>query len=178
MEEIWKNIKGYEEKYKVSNKGRIKNIKTNNIISQNVSNCGYYRVGLYLNNKKENKEVHRIVAETFINNPENKKEVNHIDGDKSNNNMDNLEWVTHKENIKHAWTNKLFEHVREASKRYGKDNPLAKGIIQYDLKGNKVKEYDSIMDAVRETNINKTSIGKCCNRRQNTAGGYIWKFKK
>lgn len=178
MEEIWKEIKEYGGKYKVSNNGRIKNMMTNNLVPQNISNSGYYRVGLYLNNKSKNKEVHRIVAETFIDNPENKIEVNHIDGNKLNNNVDNLEWVTHKENINHAWKNNLFEPVREASKRYGKNNPSAKGVIQYDINENKIEEYECIEDAAIKTNVNKTNIGKCCNGRRKTAGGYIWKFKK
>lgn len=176
MEEIWKNIKEYKGKYQVSNKGRVKNTNTNKILSQSTNNCGYYRVSLYSNKITKVVDVHRIVAETFINNPKNKKEVNHIDGNKANNNINNLEWVTHKENINHAWKNKLFEPVRQASRRYGKNNPVAKKVIQYDIHGNKVKEYDSIADAVKETNINKTSIGKCCNGRQRTAGKYIWKF--
>lgn len=175
MEE-WKDIEGYEGKYKASIYGRIKNIKTKKILKQYVGNNGYYRIGLYNNSITKVYEVHRIIAKTFIDNIDRKEEVNHIDGNKLNNNIKNLEWVTHKENIQHAWRTKLFEPVREASRRYGKDNPAAKKIIQYNLKGQKIKEYESIADAVRETKIHKTSIGKCCNGRQKTAGGYIWKF--
>ena len=178
MEEIWKDIKGYNEKYKISNLGRIKNTNTNKILSQHISKCGYYRVGLYKKKKSKNIEIHRIVAETFIYNQKQKEEVNHIDGNKKNNNVNNLEWATHKEDINHAWKNQLFEPVREASRRYGKNNPSAKQVIQYDLQGNEIEVYHCIAEAVKETNINKTSIGKCCNNRQKTAGGYIWKFKK
>lgn len=180
MEEIWKDIKGYDGKYQVSDKGNIKNAVTEKILKQYVNADGYYQVSLYSNRDKKSKkkEVHRLVAENFLEEKQIRKEVNHIDGNKANNKVNNLEWITHKENIHHAWKNKLFEPVRKASKRYGKDNPAAKKIIQYDIVGNKVKEYDCIMDAARSTNINKTSIGKCCNKRQKTAGKFIWKFKE
>ena len=178
MEEIWKDIEGYKGKYQVSNFGKVKNTNTNHILSQSKNNCGYYRVGLYFNKVNKRVDVHRLVAEAFINNPEQKKEVNHINGNKKDNSINNLEWVTHKENICHAWKEGLFETVRKASKRYGKNNPSAKKVIQYDLDGNEIRRYDCIAEAVKATNINKTSIGKCCSGRQKTAGNYIWKFDK
>lgn len=174
--EIWKDIEEYKGKYQASNIGNIKNMITNKVLKQYIGSNGYYRIGLYKDKKTKVFEVHRLITKTFIDNVENKKEVNHIDGNKLNNNINNLEWVTHKENINHAWKTKLFEPVREASRRYGKDNPAAKRVVQYDLKGNIIKRYDCIVEAVRETNISKTNIGKCCNYRQKTAGGYIWRF--
>lgn len=176
MKEIWKDIEEYKDKYQASNYGRIKNKRTKQIVSLYIGSHGYYKVGLYYDRKNKPTEVHRLIAKTFISNPENKKEVNHIDGNKLNNKIDNLEWVTHKENINHAWRTKLFEPVREASKRYGKNNPNAKRVIQYDLSMNKIKEYDCIVEATKETKIDKTNIGKCCNNIRRTAGGYIWEF--
>lgn len=179
MEEIWRDIKGYEGHYQISNCGNVKNIVTGNIISKRINKAGYYRVSLYsyIEKKSITKEVHRLVAENFFDNIQKGKEVNHKDGNKLNNNVNNLEWITHKQNIEHAWANNLFEPVRKASKRYGRDNPAARCIIQYDKNGNKIKEYESIIEAVKITNINRTNIGKCCNGKRKTAGGYIWKFK-
>lgn len=177
MKEIWKDLKGFEDKFKISSTGIIVNKYNNTKVKTRISKDGYVYVGLYYNKKSHIKTVHRLVAKAFIPKDNNNNlEVNHIDGNKLNNNINNLEWITHKENIKHAWENKLFEPVREASRRYGKDNPASKRIIQYDTKENKIKEYSCIAEAVRETKINKTSIGKCCNHRQKTAGGYVWKF--
>lgn len=177
MEEVWRDLKGFEDKFKISSNGVIINKFTNSKVKDRISKDGYLNVCLYYNKKAHHKCVHRLVAETFIEKDKDVKlEVNHIDGNKLNNNIDNLEWITHKENINHAWKNNLFEPVRIASKRYGKDNPAAKKIIQYDTEGKKIKEYDCIIDAVNETKINKTSVGKCCNNRQKTAGGFVWKF--
>ncbi|MDY2883057.1 MAG: NUMOD4 domain-containing protein [Romboutsia timonensis] len=115
MEEVWKDIKGFEEIYQVSNFGRVKSLlrKRRNrngyfyikekILKQSINTYGYLQVCLYNNCERSVKRVHRLVAETFIPNPSNKPEVNHIDGNKTNNKIDNLEWVTSKENITHAF---------------------------------------------------------------------------
>ena len=62
--ECWKDIKGYEGLYQVSNLGRIR--KDNKIINPWVQ-FGYKIVGLWKNNKYQKLRVHRLVAEAFIN---------------------------------------------------------------------------------------------------------------
>ena len=99
--EIWKQIKGYENKYWISNKGRIKS--KNKVLSPYLNHYGYLAIGLYLKGAK-NKMISRLVAEAFIPNPENKPQVNHIDEVKTNNEASNLEWATSKENINHSLT--------------------------------------------------------------------------
>lgn len=107
MKEIWKDIKGYEGDYQISNLGRVKSTKLQfgyvhkEVILKPVPTVwGYYRVGLTKNKKIKQFFIHRLVAETFIPNPnpETKIYVNHIDSDKSNNASSNLKWVTAKEN--------------------------------------------------------------------------------
>ena len=66
--EQWKDIKGYEGLYQVSNLGRVKTIKTNKIRKLEKVRSGYLRVMLCKNNKSERFLVHRLVAEAFINN--------------------------------------------------------------------------------------------------------------
>ena len=97
MEEIWKDIPGYEGKYKVSNLGNIVSYKTNKKCYFSDSK-NYKRVLLYKNGKAFGYSVHRIVAQAFLPNPNNYPCVNHIDCDGSNNKVDNLEWCTYKEN--------------------------------------------------------------------------------
>ena len=175
---IWKNLKGFEDKYKISSKGEIINKKDNKKINTRISKDGYIRVTLYYKNKSYIKSIHRLVAETFIEKKTTTSnlEVNHIDGNKLNNNINNLEWITHKENIEHAWKKNLFESVRKASKRYGKDNPNAKRV--YQIKDKKVVEvFDTIKEAAIKTKTNKTSIGKCCNKKRNKANGFEWSFE-
>ncbi len=100
-EEIWKDIKDFENLYQISNLGRVKSKKTNKI-RHLILYGNYYTVTLSKNGKSTLKRVHRLVAENFISNPNNYNIVNHIDKNKLNNNISNLEWCTQKENVNHT----------------------------------------------------------------------------
>jgi len=108
MKEIWKDIKGYEGLYQVSNFGRVKSLKFKPKVLKNVTNYGYYpTIYLFKNNQMKMFKIHRLVAKIFIDNPNNFPCVNHKDGQKTHNNVTNLEWVTIKKNNIHAIKNKL-----------------------------------------------------------------------
>ena len=103
MDEVWKDVRGYEGIYKVSNFGRIKSLCRTGyggkpiperILKPQQDRYGYPVVGLHKNGKAATKTIHRIVAESFIDNPNCLKEVNHKDENKWNNRIDNLEWCT------------------------------------------------------------------------------------
>ena len=113
MQEIFKDIKGYEGLYQVSNLGNVKSLpkgdgngnkerilKFDN--SNKTNTTTYLRVTLSGNGKTKRFSVHRLVAEAFIPNPDNKPHVNHIDNNGENNTVANLEWCTHSENMVHA----------------------------------------------------------------------------
>lgn len=113
--EEWKDIKGYEGLYQISNFGRVKSligwngkkyISREKIlkVSRQGINKTYcrYKVDLIKDGKRKNFKVHRLVAEAFIPNPNNYKEVNHKDSNPLNNCVYNLEWCDHEYNIKHS----------------------------------------------------------------------------
>lgn len=121
-EEIWKDVIYQGEKFpylQVSNKGRLKNIKTGTIYKQHIAKSGYCLVSLTLGSRTSKKtfRIHKVVAETFIPNQENKPQVNHIDGNKTNNCVDNLEWATSLENSHHAWKNGLIASHESKSRK-------------------------------------------------------------
>lgn len=102
--EIFKDIKGYEGYYQISNLGNVKSLKYNkNLILKKELSKGYYRFNLCLNNKTKHFLAHRLVAINFIDNKLDLPCVNHIDGNKLNNNSSNLEWCSHSENEIHSY---------------------------------------------------------------------------
>ena len=113
-QEIWKDIKGYEGYYQISNMGRVKGLKRKFIHNEYIKKMYYYdnsyvRVSLRKKSKPKTFLVHRLVALAFIPNPENKKQVNHKDGNKQNNNVCNLEWVDNSTNMQHASIHNLLQ---------------------------------------------------------------------
>lgn len=123
---------------------------------------GYYCVGLS-KGKTKTFRVHQLVAKAFIPNPENKPYVNHIDGNKVNNSVSNLEWCTCSEN-------NLHNH------KIGLTNGHKRKIIQYDLEMNELNKFNTIKDASNKLNICYSSIKAVLYEKQNTAGGFIWKY--
>lgn len=101
-EEDWKVVSGFNNKYYVSNFGRVWSDASCRILTIFTTNIGYSRVNLTINGKCNAHLLHRLVAKAFLPNLHNKSEVNHKDGNKSNNNINNLEWVTSSENKIHA----------------------------------------------------------------------------
>ena len=100
--ENWKDIKGYEGSYQVSDLGRVKSLKLNRekILSNRISGR-YYSVNICKNKKVENKYIHILVAESFLNYIKKSRSVviDHIDNDRFNNNLENLQVITQRENI-------------------------------------------------------------------------------
>lgn len=127
--EIWKDIKGYEGKYQVSNLGRVKSliewhgnchldkwVKKEKIITPTNNGYGYLIIGLANRGKRKNFYIHRLVAEAFIPNPENLPVINHKDYNKQNNNVNNLEWMTQKENTNYSKPNMKKIHFSDRAK--------------------------------------------------------------
>lgn len=117
MDEIWKDIKGYEGRYEVSNMGRVKSLNyrrsgKSGILKSEDNGNGYFAVNLRKDNKNWHISVHRLVALTFLPNYENFPEVNHKDEIKDNNNLNNLEWCTTSYNVNYGTHNQRSIETR------------------------------------------------------------------
>lgn len=193
--EYWRDIKGYEGLYQVSNYGRVRSldryIKRNGgklwlkkgTILNTTKKQGYYTVNLWKDGSNKFYNVHRLVAEAFIPNPYNLPCVNHKDEDKTNNSVwvngdgtvdlekSNLEWCDYQYNNTYGTS-----RIRTSNKlKY--NNCASKSIIQFDIDGNFIKEWVSASLVERELGILKPNICKCCKGERKSAGGYIWKYK-
>ena len=104
------------------------------------------------------------MAEHFLENPNNYPCVNHKDENKLNNCADNLEWCTY------AYNN-TYGTIKDR-----KLITLAKPINQYTLTGVWVATYLSPGIAAKMLNISVVSIRNCCNGKQDSAHGYLWKY--
>lgn len=182
--EIWKDIKGFEGLYRVSNLGRVKSLERfrkgendslvsvkERILKPWITHNGYYLVGLCKNSIRKMYLVHRLVWITFNGQIPEGYEVNHINEVKSNNRLENLNLMTHKEN-----TNWGTGIERRAKKRI--NGKCSKVVLQFDLNDNFIKEYQSAHQVERELGFANSNIIKCCNGKRKTAYNYKWKYKE
>lgn len=174
--ETWVKIQEVSGNYQISNYGNVKSNISNIILKQSIVAKRKNKQGYKVVNLKGNLHyVHRLVANAFIPNPNQLPEVNHIDGNKFNNHVNNLEWVTSSENMKHAYKTGLIKH----SRKFGKDNPISKLVLQKDKKTLEVlHRYYGVREASRMTNIATSDICNCCNHKKGhySAGGYVWEY--
>jgi len=132
---------------------------------------GYYYISLNDGAIKTKYKIHRLVAKAFIPNPNNFPEVNHLDYNRKNNNVDNLEWTTCKENIRYSSDNGRY------SNNIGEKSWLHKTVQQIDLNTQSIiAQYFGTREAERETGIDHASIGRACNGKVKTAGGFRWRY--
>ena len=157
MQEIWKDIPGYEGLYQVSNLGRVKSFprigtKSNKeyILKIQKYKTGYLYVNLCKNNKRRKWKIHILVALTFIPNNENKKYINHKDENKQNNCVENLEWCT-----------------QDYNNKYSK----GKKVNQYDDKGNIIKTWSSVREIAEAMNFNRMVFTKMLKK-----GNKNWRY--
>lgn len=174
--EIWKDVKGYEGIYEVSNKGTVRSV--DRVVVRETTgvpvkyrgklrvtcynpriNC--YEVSLSINQRRKCVKVHRLVAEAFLTNPDDLPHVNHKDGDKSNNKVDNLEWCTASYNLKHSYD--------ELGRPVNRPTRCAVTCVAIYKPRNEEEVHASITQASRRTGISQTQIrrianGECVNR--------------
>lgn len=180
MEEIWKDIEGYEGSYQVSSFGRVRSLDRpghplinrwgariemtlkGKILKQHPTNSGYLSVML---GRKKRAYIHQLVAHAFVEGYKEGLEVDHINENKTDNRKENLRWVTKIEN--------------NNSPLRAKKISMTHAYIVRQYKGDVfIKEYPSIIEASKQTGICKSTIARCINGKFRQAGGFIWKPKK
>lgn len=184
LNEEWKDIKGFEKLYQVSNYSRIKSLYKPFIRNQFMydrimrikpNKLGYSTVHFINNGKEFRKLLHVLVAETFIPNPNNLPQVNHkkalVDG--GTNRVDNLYWGTQKDNMDDRRRENKFIVNDEIRHKISISQKIK--VNQYDLNGNYIRTWDSSVDIKKELGIDDSTIRKCCKGSKKSCGGFQWK---
>ena len=157
MNEEWRDVKGYEGLYRVSNMGRVYSLRRHTFMStMNLESRHHVVVRLFKDGYLRKVSLTRIIMEAFR--PEEvKRNVKHKDGDFRNNRLDNLEFIK-KDKVK--------------QKRPPRRNRRAVYCAEL------ARTFNSTLEAAQLTGVNRGAISACCNKRPHyhTAGGYHWRF--
>ena len=168
MVEIWKDIKGYEGKYQVSNLGNVRSLNWRNTgtvrnLYLKPQNEGYLLVELANKGKTHTFSVHRLVANHFVSGYREGMVVNHLNEVKTDNRAENLEWCTHRENCTYGTS-------LERSSRNRK-----KPIEQIDKNGKVVCVWAGAVDA-ESHGFDRKTISACCIGKVKFHKGYMWRY--
>lgn len=170
--EIWKDIKGYEGKYQVSNLGNVKSLERfrtgksgskvyvpEKLLKGKIDKDGYVEYALCVGEHKKAKyyRAHRLVAEAFLPNHNNNPIVNHKDENPQNNCVENLEWCSEQYNTRYS---------------------ISVPVLQYSINGDFIRKWDCITEIQDKLHIYRSSICACCKGKHKTAGGYKWEYEK
>lgn len=100
MEEIWKDVVGYDGLYQISNLGNIYSLRKNKILKPLENRYGYLIVNLYIGGKMKTHSIHRLVLLSFDGVDKSDLFVDHVDRNIKNNSLSNLRWCTNSQNQK------------------------------------------------------------------------------
>ena len=181
--ERWKDVKGFEGMYQISDRGRVKSLdrhvrgrynkkqfKKGKVIKPNIKPDGYYEYVLHKNKKSQHFYAHRLVAQAFIPNPNNYPCVNHIDEIKNHNEVLNLEWCTAMQN----------NHYRDRIKRIKDSNIRSNGVrvCVLDTEIDKMFHFKTIHECAKFLNCNIGIISEKINSDRNSLYKKRYKIRK
>lgn len=160
--EIWKDVVGYEDRYRVSNFGNLYSKRYKRIKKVHLNRDGYLYSNFTVNFISSTKKVHKIVADAFLPLIEGKNHIDHIDGDKQNNNASNLRRCTHAENIAFGWETGAYNNI---GSNHG-NAKLNENIVK-DIKI-KLTTGETLNSLAKQYNVSSSTI-------LNIKKGKIWK---
>lgn len=182
LNEIWRDVVGFEGIYFVSNKERF---RRGDKIRLGTMSQGYREVSL---GKYKRERFHVLVAKAF---PEICGEwfegavVHHKDFNRLNNVPENLVVLTHSEHSKLHYEFLPDSYKKPSEKRNKSISVALKGIeyrtkwkpiLQLTLDGELVKEWEKI-EQVKEAGYSPGNVCWACKGKLKTAYGFKWQYK-
>lgn len=177
MDEVWRDIPGFEGYYQASSEGSIRSVdriinksngvqnkKTGKVLKQDLHKSNRFTVVLSKQSNTKTYFVHRLVYLAFYGDIPCGKVVNHKDENPQNNKLENLNLLSQKENLNWGTRNQKLSENRK------------KTVYQYTLDGELVNCYESTISVSDKTGYSQGNISNCCNGKAKTAYGYVWKF--
>ena len=189
--EEWRPVLGFESEYSINNSGKVWSCHSNKVLKNKCSH-GYFYVSLCSRGFRQERRIHRLVAEAFIPNPHNKPTVNHINEDKADNRVENLEWATTKEQnihgtrIKRAVSNtdwaartQKSDYAAIARKHdyYSINRKQMRPLLQFTKHGVLIARHPGVSAAARVIRGNAGGICECLKGRRKTSAGFTWKYE-
>lgn len=169
--ELWRDIKGYEGLYQVSNLGRVRSMLYGKvrILKPEKTRWGYLRVNLYKNGKNIHYSIHKLVWETFNGSVPDDYEINHINEDKTDNRLENLNLLSHCQNLNWGTRN------QRVSEKQMNDPERSKHVSRFTLDWILIEEYPSLNEC-RRNGFNQAHVVDCCNGKRKTHKGFRFLF--
>ena len=149
MNEVWKEIKGYESYYEVSSQGQVRRIGGKQLKA--ILDGKYYTVGLCVNGVRKKFRIHFLVAQSFLE-PcpgeygcgKGKYQIDH----KNDNHLDraeNLQWLLHEDNcfFKNEETHPFRTQAPHRGSKHGRAKLTETQVlrIRNDNRSQRPKEY-------------------------------------
>lgn len=173
MEE-WRDLVDWPG-YSASTEGRIRGPRTDSLKLVETKD-GYLKVTLCSGDKRQDKRVNRLIAETFIPNPKNYPVVMHRDNDRKNNRVNNLEWGTY--SVNNQWMHDCGRHPltltdSDREKAYAKRRVPIRAI---DIGRGESSIFISQHEAARQLGVSQQHIWGVLNGYRRSTGGYRFEY--
>jgi hypothetical protein len=189
--EEWRPVVGFETEYLISSIGMVWSNHSHKIL-KNKRVFGYQYVSLCSHGFRQERRIHRLVAEAFIPNPDGKPTVNHINENKADNRVENLEWATTKEQNAHGtrtvsamastdWAARSaktdYREIAQKHDYYTMNRNQMRPVLQFDKHGIFIARHDGVAAAARAVNITPCRICECAKGRRKTSAGFKWEYE-
>lgn len=160
--EKWIGVVNWDS-YMISSYCRVMNITTGKIKTPHLHHSGYYTISMHKNGKPKYFILSRLIGLHFVPNPDRLPEINHKNKIRRDNRISNIEWNLSIENIEHRMTSLDYDNK--------------KPIIQMDMDGNEIREWESTYKAAKTLSVSSGNITNTLLGKFKYAYGYKWKYK-